>query len=87
MLAVPPMVWIATPFLRPFGWARLLWTYPVPLVPLLCLWDGTVSQLRAYHPDELDELASGAPMSSFDWESGVTPGRMPITYLIGRPRQ
>ena len=29
---------------------RMLWTYPVPLVPLTCWWDGIVSQLRAYTP-------------------------------------
>ena len=87
MLFVPLMVWAVTPFLRPFRWNRLLWTYLLPLVPLLCVWDGTVSQLRAYHPDELDDLVAGPEMSSFDWRSGETPGRLPITFLIGRPKE
>ena len=33
----------ATPFVRPFRWSRLLFTYVIPLIPLLVLFDGTVS--------------------------------------------
>ena len=28
------MVLLVTPFIRPFRWSRLLWTYPIPIVPL-----------------------------------------------------
>ena len=50
VLLLPLFVWITTPFMRPFLWKRLLFTYPLPCVPLICLWDGFVSQLRAYTP-------------------------------------
>ena len=86
ILLTPLFVWIATPFMRPFRWRRLLWTYPLPLVPLTCLWDGIVSQLRAYTLEELHQLCEGsAPMR---WEAGQVPiakGRGRLTYLIGCP--
>jgi hypothetical protein len=86
VLLTPLFVWIATPWIRPFGWRRLLWTYPLPLVPLTCLWDGIVSQLRAYTPAELRQMCQGsAPMT---WEAGQIPvakGRGRLTYLIGFP--
>jgi len=86
VVLTPLIVWIATPFMRPFRWSRLLWTYPLPAVPLTCLWDGIVSQLRAYTPDELRGLAAGsAPMR---WDIGQIPivnGRGRVTYLLGFP--
>jgi hypothetical protein len=87
LLFTPLFVWLATPFIRPMSWRRLLLTYLLPVVPLTCVWDGIVSQLRAYRPEELKALADGAG-GSFRWEVGVhqadsVPGR--LTYLLGRP--
>lgn len=86
VLLTPLFVWLATPFMRPLSWRRLLFTYPIPLVPLTCLWDGIVSQLRAYTVDELRGLARGsAPMR---WEAGQVPiakGRARLTFLVGIP--
>lgn len=87
VLLVPISVWFATPFMRPFSWTRLLWTYPVPLVPLTCLWDGVVSQFRAYGVEELRQL--GRQAGPFTWEAGQVPmagGRTRLTYLIGVPK-
>jgi hypothetical protein len=86
VVLTPVVVWMVTPFMRPFRWRRLLWTYLIPLVPLTCLWDGVVSQLRAYTLDELRGLAAGsAPMR---WDIGQAPiagDRGRLTYLIGVP--
>jgi hypothetical protein len=86
VVGTPLIVWLATPFMRPFLWRRLFWTYLVPMVPLTCFWDGIVSQLRAYTPDELKRLCEGSnPMC---WEIGQVPiarGRGRLTYLIGFP--
>jgi hypothetical protein len=86
VVLTPVMVWLVTPFMRPFLWRRLLWTYLIPLVPFTCLWDGIVSQLRAYTLDELRGLSAGsAPMR---WDIGQLPfarGRGRLTYLIGVP--
>lgn len=86
VLLTPLFVWAATPFMRPFRWRRLFWTYLVPMVPLTCVWDGIVSQLRAYTPAELRQMCKGsAPMT---WEAGQIPiakARGRLTYLIGFP--
>lgn len=86
VILVPISVWFGTPFMRPFSWTRLLWTYPVPLVPLTCFWDGVVSQFRAYTVDELRQL--GRRAGPFEWEAGQVPmagGRARLTYLLGMP--
>ena len=87
-LLTPILVLLVTPFIRPFGWSRLLFTYLLPLVPLTCLWDGFVSQLRAYTPEELNTLAKSLGDVGYRWDAGK--GRLQgspahLTYLIGRP--
>jgi small-conductance mechanosensitive channel len=86
-----PLIVLATaPFIRPFHWSRLLWTYAVPVVPLACLWDGMISVLRIYSPEELQALVAEVPGSDeYVWDIGrLRVARAParITYLIGRPR-
>src|SRR5688572_23634472 len=38
-----PAILLLTPFVKPFRWSRLMLTYALPLIPLLVLFDGTVS--------------------------------------------
>jgi hypothetical protein len=88
MLALPVMVLLATPFIRPFRWSRLLLTYLVPLVPLAVWFDGTVSCLRSYRPAELLDLARGPGDDRYAWEAGVVRSASLVTrmtYLIGVP--
>lgn len=79
------VVWIATPFIRPFRWQRLLWTYLIPVIPFFIMWDGIVSNLRTYNPGELQKLVAAFPQ--YRWEAAKLrsrPGHW-ITYLIGLP--
>ncbi|MEP6593004.1 MAG: class I SAM-dependent methyltransferase [Acidobacteriota bacterium] len=88
LLFSPVFVLLASPFIRPFLWRRLLWTYLLPLVPLTCWWDGLVSQLRAYTVPELTALTSGLNSGGYRWTTGRVPiGATPgyLTYLIGIP--
>lgn len=88
LVLTPLMVALSTPFIRPFRWHRLLWTYLVPLVPLTCWWDGVVSQLRAYTVAELERLAAEVGVTGYTWRAGQVPiGSVPgrLTYLIGYP--
>ncbi len=85
----PLFVALATPFIRPLGWRRLFWTYVVPLVPLTCLWDGIISQLRAYTVAEFDRLTQDLAHDSYQWRTGQVP--IPsthghVTYLLGHRR-
>jgi len=88
MFLTPIFVWVATPMIRPFRWRRLLLTYLVPLVPLVCFWDGLVSHLRAYTQDELRRLAREAAPNAYSWDVGsrALPGGVGrLTYLVGWP--
>ncbi len=81
------MLFVCTPWIRPFRWSRLLWTYLVPIIPLVLLFDGVVSCLRTYRPQELRALVSRVVASEYQWEIGERSGGVvPITYLIGYPR-
>jgi hypothetical protein len=80
------MLFVGTPWIRPFRWSRLLWTYLIPIIPVVLLFDGVVSCLRTYRPQELRELVERLSANQYQWEVGEhTTGMVPITYLIGHP--
>jgi len=89
LILTPFLVALATPFIRPFRWSRMVLTYLLPLIPLTCWWDGVVSQLRGYTVEELETLTKSLPCDSYCWHSGTValprpPGH--LTYLLGRSR-
>lgn len=86
LLLTPLIVLAVTPFMRPFRWSRLLFTYLLPLVPLTSTWDGLVSVCRAYRVPELYALTRS--MNSYEWTTYVIPIRGNaghLTCLFGRP--
>jgi len=85
----PLFVFVVMPFVRPFHWRNLFFTYLVPVLPLMVLWDGIVSCLRSYTVDELRELGAAASVgAAYEWQAGEAWGKgpLPVTYLIGLPR-
>ncbi|HWX20969.1 MAG TPA: class I SAM-dependent methyltransferase [Candidatus Binatia bacterium] len=88
MLLAPVIVLAVTPFIRPFRWSRLFWTYLLPVVPLVTLFDALVSCLRTYSIQELHGLTTRLGTNDYQWNIGTVKGRMtpiPITYLVGVP--
>lgn len=86
LLLTPLRVMLATPFIRPFRWSRLFWTYLVPALPLVLLFDQVVSLLRMYSVPELRELTAG--LEGYRWDVGTVrckPIPIRVTYLIGVP--
>jgi hypothetical protein len=80
------MLFLGTPWIRPFRWSRLLWTYLIPIVPFALLFDGVVSCLRTYRPEELREMVGRLSGREYRWEMGeALGGGTPISYLIGSP--
>jgi hypothetical protein len=89
LLPLPLVIWLTTPFIRPFRWSRLFWTYLIPLVPLATLFDGMISCLRTYKVEELRELIESLQPPDYHWDVGKLKGPgnpIAITYLIGVPR-
>lgn len=83
------MPFVFTPWIRPFRWSRLFWTYVVPIIPLVLLFDGVVSCLRTYRPKEICEIVATLRVAGYEWQIGDDAcGRagMPVTYLIGYPQ-
>ncbi|MBX0290890.1 class I SAM-dependent methyltransferase [Hymenobacter sp. HSC-4F20] len=81
---------LITPFIRPFRLSRLFFTYVVPLIPLFTIWDGCVSILRLYPPEQLLALAHRAdPAGTFHWRAGVVRHWWgpQVTYLVGVPAE
>jgi len=89
MLFTPILVLLSTPFIRPFRWSRLLFTYLIPIIPLVVMFDGIVSCLRTYTVKELTEMADSLG-GDYHWEIGLERiGILPVgvTYLIGIPAE
>ena len=91
-IAVVALTWLgvvfAVPFMRPWRWSRVLWTYLPPALPFVGTFDGIVSCLRTYSKTELAGLVRG--LDSYDWEIGeFRGGWSPLrgTYLIGVPKR
>ncbi|MEO6436850.1 MAG: class I SAM-dependent methyltransferase [Tepidisphaeraceae bacterium] len=86
---VPLAVLVLTPTIRPFRWSRLFWTYLLPVLPMAILFDGVVSTLRVYTPEEMLAMAREVGGDDYEWESGAEKpagSPIPIVYLIGVPR-
>jgi hypothetical protein len=87
-LGTPLRVLLLAPFIRPFRWSRLFWTYLVPALPLVLLFDVIVSCLRIYSEPELRELTAG--LDRYSWDIGSARAKwLPIRigYLIGTPAE
>jgi hypothetical protein len=86
---VPFMVLLMTPFIRPFRWWRLFWTYLLLIVPLDCAFGYAVSCLRTYSVQELRELTAQLSAQGYQWQIGEVKGKAgptPVTYLVGFPK-
>jgi hypothetical protein len=91
-IAVIALTWLAVlvfvPFIRPLRWSRLAWTYLLPALPIVGVFDGLVSCLRTYSPSELRELARG--LDRYEWQIGETRSAsspLTVTYLVGVPKR
>jgi len=86
-ILIPLFIWLCTPFMRPFRWRRLFWTYLVPIVPTVALWDGFVSNLRTYSVRELEDLVEEVADDRYEWQIGQARsiGVSRVTYAIGVP--
>ena len=93
MLILAPIALLSAPLLRPFCWSRLFWTYVIPAIPAVLVFDGIVSCWRTYTEPDLRgmiaRLTTGeAHGSAYHWEMGhartlLSP--LGISYLIGYP--
>ena len=66
MILAPIGTWLMTPFIRPFSYLRLFYTYIIPVVPFFIMWDGVVSAFRTYTVEEMDAMVKSLGPTDFD---------------------
>lgn len=87
-LLVPLAVLAITPKVRPRSIFQLLFTYLIPLLPLMVFWDTLMSQLRTYSPQDLRRMTADLAASDYRWECRqvrVLHFPSPVPYLVGVP--
>jgi hypothetical protein len=80
-------VLLLTPAMRPRRCAWWILTYLLPVIPFIVAWDGWVSHLRAYTPDELLQMTCKFS-DSYAWEIRRLKsrnGQFTVTCLLGIP--
>jgi len=88
--------WLTIPFnfitalfvtlmVRPMSWQQLVFTYLIPIIPLMIAWDGAVSNARTYTVDDLDIILTGLRSENYTWETGIIKGKGNKLYLTGIP--
>ena len=87
IIAHPILLFLCTPFFKPFRLSRMIFTYLIPLIPFCAIWDGVISIIRLYSPDEMLQLAHETDNSQYTWISGKVRNKfgMSIAYLAGYP--
>jgi hypothetical protein len=87
---MPLMMILMGIFMRPFRLSRLFWIYLIPAAPIFGFLDGIISCFRTYSITEATQLVQSLKSENYEWQMGVERSRflrIPITYLIGYPRQ
>lgn len=76
-----------TPLVRPLTWQQIVFTYLIPVLPIIIAWDGAVSNARTYTLGDLDVLLEGIGESkTYTWEKGTLKGKGGNKlYLLGHP--
>lgn len=84
---VPLTVLLTAPFVKPFRFERIIFTYLIPVLPFVTFFDGFMALFKLYAPKDLDELTASISTEGYSWRSGkLDNGRGgKIIYLIGYP--
>ena len=86
-ILIPFGVLLMTPKIRPVTWFQIVFTYLIPILPLMVFWDGLVSQLRTYSPAEMKAMTLEMSAPDYHWDCGTmkVPGTpLAVPYLIGK---
>ena len=83
------MVLFMTPFVKPLTWQQLVFTYLIPIIPILYAWDGQASMPRMYSMKDMDELLEGLSSDHYSWTKEPAldaKGKATGTFVIGLPK-
>lgn len=91
VLLIAPLLWLGSWYWFWGQWGHLFWTYVVPVVPIVTVYDGLVSCLRTRREREVLNLVkeaakAGGGLDGWKFEAGGETHTWPIgsmQYLIG----
>ena len=91
VLLIAPLLWMGSWYWFWGQWGHLFWTYIVPVVPIVTVFDGLVSCLRTRRDQEVLKLVNeaakaGGGLNGWKFEAGGETHTWPIgsmQYLIG----
>lgn len=81
------MTLVMTPFVRPLTFPQLLFTYLIPIIPLVYAWDGQASLMRTYTFEDLESLL-GERKDDYIWEIDdalKADGKKSGYFVLGYP--
>jgi len=87
IISHPVLLFILSPFIKPFSIKRLIFTYLLPVVIIGCIWDGVVSIIHLHSKRTLKGIVSNRAPGSFSWKVFTLRNHlgMRITCLTGVP--
>ena len=88
LLILVLMVFIMTPFVKKLNLKQILFTYLIPVIPLIYAWDGQASTMRTYTIDDVHELIGTFDNNSYSWEvkqAQKVNGKKLGYYILGYP--
>lgn len=68
LLILMLMTWFMTPFVRPLRFSQLLFTYLIPLIPIVYAWDGQASLMRTYSFKDIEILLEKVQSPNYHWK-------------------
>ena len=85
----PLWILLLTPIIRPVKASRILFTYIIPVIPLMLWWDGFVSVIRTYTEKELERIIKQAdPDNTFEWHTIKKIYGLPKVFaMAGYPKK
>lgn len=79
---------VMTLFVRPLTFSQILFTYFIPIIPLVYAWDGQASLMRTYTYRDIEELIGHQEEKSYKWIIGnakKSNGKELGYYIMGYP--
>jgi len=80
---------LLTPFVRPLTWQQLLFTYVIPIIPIIYAWDGQASLMRTYTSEDIESMLASTPNNpDYSWKIEVAKkanGKKVGYYILGSP--
>ncbi len=79
---------VMTPFVRPLTFSQVIFTYLIPIIPIVYAWDGQASIMRTYTFKDIETLIEKKDNQSYKWEmtqAKKNNGKKAGYFIFGYP--